>query len=74
MNSAGSRSPRVERICPSFTNVGPRSLSIIRKRRAVDARCVSGDTSTFSRRPSIRHSPARSVTSAKPYRAAMTAI
>src|SRR5262249_9605981 len=74
MYSAGSRSARVERICPSLTKVGPRSLSNIRNRRAVEARRASADSSTASLRPSIRHTPARSRRSAKPCRAAITPI
>src|SRR5678815_4878443 len=73
-NSPGSRSARVERTWPSFTHVGPRSSSIRRKRRAVDAARVSGAGSTGSRRPTSRNTPARSSRSANPCRAAMVAI
>ena len=34
MNSGGTRSGRVERICPSLQNVGPSSSSAARRRRA----------------------------------------
>src|SRR5215472_8475724 len=74
MYSAGKRSDRVERICPSLMNVGPRSLSSIRNRRATDWRRLSGSGSTDSLLPTWRHSPERSSMSANPCRAAMTPI
>lgn len=74
-NSAGSRSARVESTCPSLMKVGPSSDKKRRKRRAVDSRRASSETSTFSLRPpSMRHTPARSATSPKPWRAAMRVI
>ena len=62
MNSGGRRSGRVERICPSFANVGPSSSSALRTRLA------------WRRRPVVPSSSGRPNSSFSPYFAKTAAI